>query len=113
TDPDASQPKPDGPTEACLSPSRAKSVQDAVEAATAGARADSRFVGLAVGVIDGDNAASFYYGKANIGKQTPRSAQSIMRIGSNTKPFTATMLANLARLGIVKVGVRQGDPPET
>jgi CubicO group peptidase (beta-lactamase class C family) len=101
------------PTSCPTAPSRAPTIAAAVDSATTSIRADSKFVGLAVGVLDQGTAYTQYYGQADLSSSTPLSGTSILRIGSLTKTYTATLLADLAQRGVVAVGIASGDPPET
>jgi CubicO group peptidase (beta-lactamase class C family) len=90
---------------------RAPTIAAAVDSATAGIVTTPQFVGLSVGVIDQGTNYTQYFGDATIG--TPMSSTSILRIGSVSKTFTATLLGELAQSGAVSVGIQPGDPPET
>jgi CubicO group peptidase (beta-lactamase class C family) len=92
---------------------RAATIEAAVDSATASILADPKFVGLALGVIDQGTVYTKYFGQANLTTATPMSSTSILRIGSVTKTYTATLLADLAQQGKVAVGIASGDPPET
>ena len=65
--------------------------------------------GATVGVIKGGSLVwAKGYGTADIEKQTPATADTVYRIGSITKPFTAVMLLQLVERGKVKLS----DPVE-
>jgi CubicO group peptidase (beta-lactamase class C family) len=101
-------------TPSCPPENRATTIAAAVDVATMSIRADPKFVGLAVGVIDQGTVYTQYYGQAKLPPSpSPMSSTSILRIGSLTKTFTATLVADLATLGKVAVGIAPGDPPET
>jgi CubicO group peptidase (beta-lactamase class C family) len=111
---DMSTPTSTDMTTSCVPPTRATTIAAAVDTATMSVRADPSFVGLAVGVIDQGTVYTQYYGQAILSPTpSPMSSASILRIGSLTKTFTATLLADLAVRGDVAVGIAPGDPPET
>ena len=65
--------------------------------------------GVTVAVVKGNAVAwAKGYGLADIEARTPASANTVYRIGSITKPFTAVMLLQLAERGVVKLS----DPVE-
>ena len=67
-------------------------------------------VGLAIGVIrDGDLALFHGHGLADIASRTPVTADTVFRIGSVSKLFTAVAVLQLCELGLVDLDCPVGD----
>ena len=67
-------------------------------------------VGLAVGVIRDGRLSSFYgHGVADIASRTPVTEDTVFRIGSITKTFTAIAVMQLAEQGLVGLDAPAGD----
>ncbi len=59
--------------------------------------------GLAIGVVYGDKAQTFGYGKVSAASQTAPDETTLFEIGSVTKVFTALALADMAREKLVSL----------
>lgn len=67
-------------------------------------------VGLAVGVVrDGRVESCYCHGLADIASRTPVTQDTVFRIGSITKTFTAIALMQLAEQGLVDLDAPAGD----
>jgi CubicO group peptidase (beta-lactamase class C family) len=60
-------------------------------------------VGLAVGIFRQGTPHTFGYGLRDLNRDTPVDGDTVFEIGSITKTFTATLLADLAREGLVSL----------
>ncbi|MCK5173101.1 MAG: beta-lactamase family protein [Planctomycetes bacterium] len=58
-------------------------------------------IGISVGIVYGEDTASFGYGKVDLNKNLKPEGSTIYEIGSITKVFTAILLADMAEKGIV------------
>jgi len=68
------------------------------------ARHARRHVGVAVGVLRGEQTWVMGSGTQRRGKPAPPAANTIFEIGSVTKVFTATLLATLVEEGVLALG---------
>ncbi|HLK11064.1 MAG TPA: serine hydrolase domain-containing protein [Candidatus Binatia bacterium] len=78
-------------------------VKATVDAVAARLLAAGEAVGLVIGVEADGKEQVFAYGTVAAGSATRPSAATVFQIGSVTKPFTATLLAALARRGVVRL----------
>ena len=76
-----------------------------------------KFVGMAVGVITGNDRHQFYYGETVKGNTKAPAHDTLFAIGSVSKTFTATLLALYNHRGLVsiprapRIAVSDGTPP--
>ena len=104
---------------AALNPARAveqppQDVQAAVDSIVRPLIDTRQAVGIAVGVITGGKSYVFGYGEVRRNSGHRPDGDTVFEIGSITKVFTATLLAGMARDGLVKLEapVRLYLPPE-
>ena len=67
------------------------------------------FGGLAVGVIKGDDVYTFFHGTKDKNTDEPPDEDTVYEMGSVTKTFTATLLADFVVKGMVGFSVSSGD----
>jgi CubicO group peptidase (beta-lactamase class C family) len=85
-------------------PALSEALRAKVDALAAAEFAKDGHGGATVAVVKGASVAWVKgYGVADIESRTPASADTIYRIGSITKPFTAVMLLQLAERGTVRL----------
>lgn len=65
-------------------------------------RGDS--VGIVVGIVRGDRTRVFGFGRVASGEDRTPDGRTLFEIGSITKVFTSTALADMAREGLVRLG---------
>jgi CubicO group peptidase (beta-lactamase class C family) len=74
-------------------------IQKVIDAAVAPVMGAAGSVGMVVGVIDGPTHVIATYGETAHGNGTKPTADTLFEIGSNTKCFTATLLAHAVTAG--------------
>ena len=72
-------------------------------------RGDS--VGVVVGIVQGDRTRVFGFGRVSSGEDRTPDGRTLFEIGSITKVFTSTALADMAREGLVEARRPRLDPP--
>ncbi|MCY7359757.1 MAG: serine hydrolase [Rudanella sp.] len=65
--------------------------------------ARNKAVGLSIGLLRNDSLFVFGYGETAKGNKTPPTAENLFEIGSISKTFTATLLADLVERGKLKL----------
>ncbi len=71
-------------------------------------------VGAMVGIIDGSGSKRvFSFGTKAVGTEDPPDSNTVFEIGSVTKTFTATLLAEMHRRGLLSTALAQSYLPET
>ena len=96
----ADQPAVVGSPEGQVLPATLRAV---VDEAAGGFVAGGNTVGLAVGVFRQGTPHTLGYGRGDLNRDTPVDGDTLFEIGSITKTFTATLLADLAREGLVSL----------
>ena len=77
-----------------VAPDRAAAMGDVIARAVAGPMSTQGAVGMAIGAVDGDASVLAFFGEATLDGGAPPNASTLFQIGSNTKCFTATLLAH-------------------
>ena len=81
---------------------KAKAIKLKVDGVVAGVNRE-KFVGMAVGVITGEDRYQFYYGEAVKDTTTAPAHDTLFAIGSVSKTVTATLLALYNHRGLVRI----------
>jgi serine-type D-Ala-D-Ala carboxypeptidase/endopeptidase len=88
---------------AWLNPANAADLQQQIDMLAKPLIADGTAVGFVVGVIQNGKTRFLSYGETAKGSRTAPDPDSVYEIGSVTKVFTATLLADMVERGLVKL----------
>ena len=76
------------------------SIEPEISDLASGSMTQHRIPGLSIGIVRGDSLAGYYsFGTRLLGADLPPTAQTISRVASITKTFTATAILQLRDLG--------------
>jgi serine-type D-Ala-D-Ala carboxypeptidase/endopeptidase len=88
---------------ACLPPAKAADLQQQIDLLAKPLIADGTAVGFVVGVIQNGKTQFLSYGETAKGSRIAPNPDTVYEIGSVTKVFTATLLADMVERGLVKL----------
>jgi CubicO group peptidase (beta-lactamase class C family) len=88
---------------ACLAPANAADLQKQIDALAKPLIADGTAVGFVVGVLQDGKTRFFNYGETAKGSRRAPNPDTVYEVGSVTKVFTCTLLADMVERGLVKL----------
>ncbi len=88
---------------ACWTPANAADLQKQIDALAKPLIADGTAVGFVVGAVQAGKTQFLSYGETSKGSRTAPNPDTVYEVGSVTKVFTCTLLADMVERGLVKL----------
>jgi CubicO group peptidase (beta-lactamase class C family) len=88
---------------ACVAPAHAGDLQKQIDALAKPLISDGTAVGFVVGVMQGGKTRFLSYGETAKGARTAPDPDTVYEVGSVTKVFTCTLLADMVERGLMKL----------